>query len=340
MIAIKANQEARRLDSVVRLGLLDTPAEERFDRIVRLAARVFAAPVALFSLVDADRQWFKAGYGLARRETPRKDSFCAHAIEGTGPIVVPDARVDPRFSKNPLVTAEPGIRFYAGHPVRGPKGLPVGALGIIDARPRTLSDQDLANLADFASLLEGELRVSRMSWAQQELLNGSRPDERRRMVDSATRGWSVGAILEVLAREMSQAARTLNPLAAAVIRLDPHAVGPREEGEALHEVAGILRATLRPYDAVGRIGDREFLVVLPGADLARAASSIEEARSAVESGAGGHRIACGVAAWDSDPESAAGLFERAHLALGKALAHGGNCVRMAREKAKAASPGL
>jgi signal transduction histidine kinase len=146
-----------RLAALRRLDILDTPPEERFDRVTRLARQMFDVPIVLVSLVDAERQWFKSCIGLPVSETPRGLSFCAYAIHEPGPLVVEDARRDPRFADNALVTGEPYIRFYAGHPLFSPDGFPLGTLCVIDRRPRTLGEADLAALGDLARLVEDEL---------------------------------------------------------------------------------------------------------------------------------------------------------------------------------------
>ncbi|HZB96400.1 MAG TPA: GAF domain-containing protein, partial [Herpetosiphonaceae bacterium] len=149
--------EAQRLAALRALKILDTPAEERFDRITRLAQRLFDVPIVLITLIDADRQWVKSCHGVSRSETSRDGSFCAHAILGDDTLVIPDAQVDPRFADNPWVTGEPHMRFYAGHPLSDPSGHKLGTLCIVDRRPRTLSEDDLAALRDLASLVEHEL---------------------------------------------------------------------------------------------------------------------------------------------------------------------------------------
>ena len=154
--------EHRRLAALAGLGVLDTEPEARYERIVRLAARHFRVPIALLSLVDADRQWFKAAYGLNVRQTSRDVSFCGHAILGSDAFVVEDARSDARFRDNPLVAGAPHIGFYAGQPLAGPDGSRVGTLCIMDHKPRTLSAADLEALRDFARLAENELSNARV----------------------------------------------------------------------------------------------------------------------------------------------------------------------------------
>lgn len=149
--------EARRLASLHALGLLDTPREERFDRITRTAMRLFDVPIVLISLVDANRQWFKSCYGLQIAETPRGISFCEHAILNAEAFVIPDAIADPRFADNPLVTSEPFIRFYAGYPLMTADGSRIGTLCIMDRRPRRLNDDDLQALRDLATWAQNEL---------------------------------------------------------------------------------------------------------------------------------------------------------------------------------------
>jgi PAS domain S-box-containing protein len=149
--------ERGRLQALRALEVLDTPAEERFDRITRMAARVLDVPMALVSLVDTDRQWFKSSVGLDVPETPRDVSFCAHAILEEGALVVPDTHADPRFADNPLVLGGPRIRSYAGHPLRAPDGHRIGTLCALDTVPRQLDADDLAALADLAAWAELEL---------------------------------------------------------------------------------------------------------------------------------------------------------------------------------------
>jgi phosphoribosyl 1,2-cyclic phosphodiesterase/DNA-binding response OmpR family regulator len=159
MCATRPSDEAARLSALHQLGILDSAPEERFDRITRLARRLFDTPIALVSLVDAERQWFKSRAGVELEETPREYSFCAHAIHDDRVFVVPDALLDPRFADNPMVTGASRIRFYAGRPVRF-DGRRVGTLCLADSRPRQLRDDDVQALEDLAVLVEKELATS------------------------------------------------------------------------------------------------------------------------------------------------------------------------------------
>jgi GAF domain-containing protein len=149
--------EAERLAALRSLNLLDTAPEERFDRFTRLTAALFDAPVSLVSLVDENRQWFKSCLGIERCETSRELSFCAHALDGSDVLLVPDALLDTRFADNPLVIDGPRIRFYAGAPLRVGGGLAVGTLCVLDVRPRIMSEREIGLLRDMAALVETEL---------------------------------------------------------------------------------------------------------------------------------------------------------------------------------------
>ena len=162
--------EAARVRELHRLNLLDTPSEERFERIVRLTATLFSAPIAYVALVDGHRQWFKARVGIPQPETPRKVSFCAHAIMQDEALVVNDARQDFRFANLPLVVEEPYVRFYAGQPLHGPGGHKVGTLCMLDTRPRKLAERDLIVLKELADMVEHEIDMQSQIELQMEAL--------------------------------------------------------------------------------------------------------------------------------------------------------------------------
>lgn len=152
-----AKNEAKRVATLRDTGILDTPRENRFDRYTRIAARTFDMPMALISLIDSNRQWFKSAVGIDTNETPREISFCGHAILGDGVFEVRNARLDPRFRDNPLVTGPPRIRFYAGAPLRAPNGQRLGTLCVVDRIPREMSDADKATLENLAEMVVGEI---------------------------------------------------------------------------------------------------------------------------------------------------------------------------------------
>ncbi|MFC5460673.1 GAF domain-containing protein [Massilia niabensis] len=149
--------EAQRLAALAASNMVDSPGEERFDRIVRLASMVTDSPIALISLLTSKRQWFKARIGLAAQQTPREWAFCSHAILNDAPFVVEDAMADARFSGNPLVLADPHIRFYAGVPLRDSSGMAMGTLCVIDREPRKLRAAELQALVDLAAIAADEM---------------------------------------------------------------------------------------------------------------------------------------------------------------------------------------
>ncbi|WP_434622835.1 putative bifunctional diguanylate cyclase/phosphodiesterase [Azospirillum sp. B2RO_4] len=155
-------REGDRLAALQRFELLDTPAEPAFDQITRLAAKLLKVPVALISLVDRDRQWFKSRIGLPVQETPREHAFCAHALESDALLVVADARQDERFANNPLVTGDPNIRFYAGAPLRTADGLALGTICVIDDQPRAaLTREEEEALRDLSAMTMAHIEARR-----------------------------------------------------------------------------------------------------------------------------------------------------------------------------------
>jgi GAF domain-containing protein len=163
MITQPAPKEKRRLKVLWQYDVLDTPPEALFDDLTELAARICEAPVALISLVDENRQWFKSKVGTTLQETSRDISFCAHAIRQPGLFIVPDATKDERFASSPLVTSEPNIRFYAGAPLISPDGYALGTLCIIDKVPRELRQEQKEALTILARHVVSQLELRRRS---------------------------------------------------------------------------------------------------------------------------------------------------------------------------------
>ncbi len=267
----KPPDEERRVTALHALNLLDTEPEERFDRITRLAQRVFDTQMSAFTLVDSDRQWFKSKVAMASEEDPLDTGFCPHAILTPETTVVPDARDDPRFHDNPLVTGDPNIRFYAGHPVAGPGGEVLGTLCVIDDKPRAAADFDAEALAEFAAMVEAE--VASLSLAIGDELTGL----------ANRRGF------EMLGERLLSASRRLD-LPLSVIYADLDNMKPindthgHEAGdEALIEVADVLTATLRASDLVARLGGDEFAALLVGNAATAAPGLISRVEAALES---------------------------------------------------------
>src|SRR3972149_3929633 len=151
--------EKVRLDSLKKLRILDTPYEERFDRITRLALHLFKVPISTVTLVDSHREWFKSCQGLSTREGKRAISFCGHALLASDIFIVPDTKKDPRFAKNPMVTGKPYLRFYAAVPLKSADGQRVGVFCIKDYKPRKLNTQKIMLLKTLAAWAELELNT-------------------------------------------------------------------------------------------------------------------------------------------------------------------------------------
>ncbi len=250
LVPQKPANEAERIDSLRSLNILDTTPEERFDRLTRIAKRLFGVPIALVSLVDTDRQWFKSRVGLESSETPRDISFCGHAILGADIFLVTDTLRDPRFFDNPLVTGAPGIRFYAGCPLRGPNGCKIGTLCIIDTRPRDFDDDERSLLLDLAAIAQQEI-------ASLELVT---LDELTML--SNRRGFEAlaGHALSVCKRLRKPASLLFFDLNGFKSINDTY--GHAEGDRALMTFAEVLRKELRDSDVIGRIGGDEFVAVL------------------------------------------------------------------------------
>ncbi len=162
--ALKPANEASRLAALRAQQVLDTLPEQMFDDIVRVASNVCGTPIALISLVDEDRQWFKAKRGLQVAQTPRDQAFCAHAILNPDqPLVVPDATQDPRFAQNPLVTGSPDIRMYAGAPIVSAGGHALGTVCVIDRQPRELSADQIDSLQALSRQVSHLIELRRVS---------------------------------------------------------------------------------------------------------------------------------------------------------------------------------
>jgi diguanylate cyclase (GGDEF)-like protein len=260
--------ETARLATLRSLNILDTPPEERFDRLARLAKRMFSLPIATVTLVDANRQWFKASVGLPNRETHRDLAFCAYTILGDEILEIEDTHRDEQFLDHPLVVGEPYIRFYAGCPITV-HGKNVGSFCLIDRVPRTLSPEDRELLKDLASMAEKELLAEHLFST----------DELTRLTNR--RG------LESFARQALAACRRMRKPATLVyfdlndFKEINDGFGHAEGDRTLNIFANALVSVFRESDVIARVGGDEFAVLQVGSALSTAGEAIGRLRQYV-----------------------------------------------------------
>lgn len=262
--------EPLRLESLRQTRILDTSLEERIERIMRLALRLLVSPIAAVSLIDVKRQWFKSIQGAKVSEASRQVSFCEHTMLADDVMVIPDARRDPRFSNNPLVSDAPNVIFYAGCPVRSPDGRRIGALCIIDREPRSMSCEDVQALRDLAGVAESEFSSAMQSAAQQEIISELKSANHRAQVDPLTRLWNRDCIFALLDVALARAARSRDVrVGPGVIMIDidffkrlNDQFGHQAGDDVLQQVAKQMLGSIREVDAIGRYGGEEFMVLL------------------------------------------------------------------------------
>jgi diguanylate cyclase (GGDEF)-like protein len=266
-VPIPAN-ETQRLASLHEMQILSTPAEAAFDKITYVAQHVFQVPIALVSIVDEHKQWFKSAVGLDVRETSRELSFCGHVVYHGETMVIEDATRDDRFSDHPSVCSGPNIRFYAGRPLTNHEGFVIGTLCIVDTKPRTLSAEQMKVLDYLGSWVESLFSGRGLSSVVNSLLRDLDMAKRDSMIDPMLNIWNRRAIMDIFKRETELADRQDTALSVLMIDADNfkqindaygHGIGDR----VLVRIMETLRFSLRSYDSVGRYGGEEFLVILP-----------------------------------------------------------------------------
>jgi signal transduction histidine kinase len=278
--------EAGRLAALNSYDILDTPPEQAYDDFVLLAARICGVPIALISLIDEDRQWFKSKIGLEPPETPREHAFCAHAIVDNQLLVVPDAADDPRFEGNPLVTGAPNIRFYAGAPLVTEGGHGLGTLCVIDRVPRQLTPEQLASLQ----------ALSRQLMAQLEL---------RRALEKLTEAERAKKVFVAhVSHELRTPLTSIRGALALVRDAEPNLDDDsRELLSAAHRSADRLLALVNDLLDLERVGSGERTVDKRDCDLAEALASAAETVRPIAADAGvAIKLAPGELRLHADPE--------------------------------------
>src|SRR5579863_170808 len=328
--------EIRRLAAVQKLRLLGTPAEERFDKITRLARRIFDVPMACLDIVGEKLAWLKSVQGFDGIVGLRKDSYCHYTLLDDGICIVLDARKDPRVSDSAY--ADTWV-FYAGVPLRF-DGERVGVLCIGDHTPRSFDTEHLDALSDLAALAERELQFAALSEAQIALALSHEELEMKARIDFLTHVWNRGAIEEIVAAERSRAAvgssTTILMIDIDDFKTINDTFGHPAGDEVLRVVAARLRAGVRPVDAVGRYGGDEFLAVMPETDMAGAVQAGERIRLAisrmpVQFGQHTVQVMCSIGctvSGDASPDDPNALIQRADRALYRAKSFGRNRVEI------------
>jgi diguanylate cyclase (GGDEF)-like protein len=267
---VMLRDEEGRVAALGRLNALDTAPEEPFEKIVNLVRTILGVPMATVTLVDRDRQWFKAHRGMPAQETPRSISFCTHTIQQREPLIVEDALLDARFANSPLVRGDPFIRSYAGIPLRTPDGYNVGALCAIHTQPRTFSAAEIAILTNFANIVTDELELRLIA-------------QRDHLTSALTRR----GFIEQAEKELARSAR--HGRASSLIMLDVDhfksvndSYGHPAGDQVLRQIADLCHTAMRSSDTFGRVGGEEFALLLPEVGPAEALAAAERYRWLIE----------------------------------------------------------
>jgi diguanylate cyclase (GGDEF)-like protein len=346
------DNEAERLAALRRYQVLDTQAEQAYDDITRLAAYIAQVPIALISLVDEDRQWFKSKIGMAISETPREIAFCAHAILNPDrPLIVPDAKADARFSQNPLVT-DSRIRFYAGEPLVTADRHALGTLCIMDHTPRELNKEQFEALAALSRLVVAQLELRRhaaqlreaaaiqdaalaqLQAYQKQLEAANARLEEKSLTDKLTGVANRAGFDQRLNEEIARSKRYGAIFSLLLLDVDRFKNYNDSHGhiagdEALAAAAKAMQKICRPIDFIARYGGEEFAVILPATDRQGAYQMGERLRQEIAAtpiASGAITVSIGASTFGSGIEGARQLIVEADKALYEAKGAGRNRV--------------
>jgi len=348
--------ERDRLNVLAEYNIMDSLPEQAYNDFAKLASAICGTPIALISLLDEERQWFKADVGLGVSETPRSQAFCAHAIMNPADVMtVEDATVDDRFATNPLVTGDPHIRFYAGAPLVAPTGEALGTICVIDREPRTLTDtqREALEILSREIIVQLELRRS-IATLEQAVLDQEKyvelMQEYQRDIEKIRVHLESQSVTDVLTgvqnrrsfdlkleEECGRAQSRHTTVSLVMIDVDHFKsfnddFGHPAGDEVLRAVAHLLQSELRVSDSLFRYGGEEFAVVLPETTCKGAFVLGERFRRAIQRAPWPKRpvsISIGVAATDADTVSPKDLLQAADRALYQAKQGGRNRVVMA-----------
>jgi diguanylate cyclase (GGDEF)-like protein len=336
-----ASTATLKIANIHSVDLFYTPLEERFERITRVARRALQLPVAAITLLNDEKQWFKsiAGWGIS--ELPRQQSMCRFTVEENRLLTIADTRADTRTAENPIVTAAPRFRAYAGYPLVDQHGTTAGTFCVFGVQPREFTAADRQTIVDLAAMSQRELLSDHLTDAHSALTSKLSVARREAMMDPLTRLWNRRGASVLLKSSFAAADHRSSPLTLALLDLDNFkrindTYGHQIGDEVLRKVASRLIGTVRNNDIVCRIGGDEFLILMTETDAAAAGHIAERIRRAVTEAPvptrdGALPMSVSVGYTVRHPKDTAAvdeLLERADQALLESKAAGRNRVRM------------